>query len=59
MNDRYKFYNNYSQNIVTEHIKYIDKIRKRMPIWKQGGRIDNTIQFPKVGRNEPCPCRIR
>ena len=25
--DRYKFYNNYSQNIVTEHIKYIDKIR--------------------------------
>ena len=26
-NDKYKFYNNYSQNIVTEHIKYIDKIR--------------------------------
>ena len=25
--DRYKFYNNYSQNIITEHIKYIDKIR--------------------------------
>ena len=25
--DRYKLYNNYSQNIVTKHIKYIDKIR--------------------------------
>lgn len=54
--DRY-FDNNEFQKI--EIIKYIDKIRKRMPIWKQGGRIDNTIQFPKVGRNEPCPCRIR
>ena len=42
-----------------EIINYIDKIRKRMPIWKQGGSIDNIIQFPKVGRNEPCPCRIR
>jgi hypothetical protein len=25
--DRYKLYNNYSQNIVTKHMKYIDKIR--------------------------------
>ena len=37
-------------------IGYIDKIRKKMPIWKQGGKMDNTVQFPKVGRNEPCPC---
>jgi len=37
-------------------IGYIDKIRKKMPIWKQGGKIDNTVQFNKVGRNEPCPC---
>ena len=42
-----------------EIINYVDKIRKKMPIWKQGGRIDNIVQFSKVGRNEPCPCRIR
>lgn len=54
--DRY-FDINESQKI--EIINYIDRIRKKMPIWKQGGRIDNIIQFPKVGRNEPCPCRIR
>ena len=54
--DRYFDINEFQK---IEIIKYIDKIRKRMPIWKQGGRIDNTIQFPKVGRNEPCPCRIR
>ena len=40
-------------------IGYIDKIRKKMPIWKQGGKMDNTVQFPKVGRNEPCPCGSR
>lgn len=54
--DRY-FDINESEKI--EIINYINRIRKKMPIWKQGGRIDNTIQFPKVGRNEPCPCRIR
>ena len=35
------------------------KIRKKMPIWKQGGKMDNTVQFPKVRRNEPCPCGSR
>lgn len=40
-------------------IGYIDKIRKKMPIWKQGGKIDNTVQFNKVGRNEPCSCGSR
>lgn len=30
-----------------------------MPIWKQGGKIDNTVQFSKVGRNEACPCGSR
>ena len=38
-------------------IGYVDKIKKKMPIWKQGGKIDNIVQFTKVGRNEPCPCR--
>ena len=37
-------------------IGYVDKIRKKMPVWKQGGKIDFTEQFSKVGRNEPCPC---
>ncbi|MBQ9658096.1 MAG: SEC-C domain-containing protein, partial [Clostridia bacterium] len=37
-------------------IGYVDKIKKKMPIWKQGGKIDNIVQFTKVGRNEPCPC---
>ena len=39
-------------------IGYIDKIRKKMPIWKQGGKEDNTVQFLKVGRKKPCPCGI-
>ncbi len=26
-----------------------------MPIWKQGGKEDNTVQFLKVGRKKPCP----
>ena len=34
------------------------KIRKKMPIWKQGGKEDNTVQFLKVGRKKPCPCGI-
>ena len=29
-----------------------------MPIWKQGGKKDNTVQFLKVGRKKPCPCGI-
>lgn len=37
-------------------IGYIDKIRKKMPIWKKGGKIGSKVQFPKVGRNKPCPC---
>lgn len=39
-------------------IGYIDKIRKKMPIWKQGGKEDNTVQFLKVGRKKTCPCGI-
>ncbi len=37
-------------------IEYIDKIRTRMPIWKQGGKINDNVQVSKVGRNELCPC---
>lgn len=37
-------------------INYIDKVRKKMPVWKNGGKIDNENQFTKVGRNDPCPC---
>lgn len=37
-------------------INYIDKVRKKMPVWKNGGKIDNENQFTKVGRNEQCPC---
>ena len=29
---------------------------KKMPVWKNGGKIDNENQFTKVGRNEQCPC---
>ena len=39
-------------------IGYIDKIRKKITIWKQGGKEDNTVQFFKVGRKKPCPCGI-
>ena len=52
--DRYFEIDDIEKQII---IGYVDKIRKKMPIWKQGGKIDNTIQFPKVGRNELCPCR--
>ena len=51
--DRYFEIDDLEKQII---IGYIDKIRKKMPIWKQGGKIDNTVQLPKVGRNEPCPC---
>lgn len=34
----------------------VDKIRKKFPVWKLGGKIDNIVTFPKVGRNAPCPC---
>lgn len=37
-------------------INYIDKVKKKMPVWKNGGKIDNENQFTKVGRNEQCPC---
>lgn len=51
--DRYFEIDDMEKQII---IGYVDKIRKKMPIWKKGGKIDNTIQFVKVGRNEPCPC---
>lgn len=51
--DRYFEIDDLEKQII---IGYIDKIRKKMPIWKQGGKIDNTVQLPKTGRNEPCPC---
>lgn len=51
--DRYFEIDDLEKQII---IGYIDKIRKKMPIWKKGGNIENTIQLPKVGRNEPCPC---
>lgn len=54
--DRYFEIDNLEKQVI---IGYIDKIRKKMPIWKQGGKIDNTVQFNKVGRNEPCPCGSR
>ena len=51
--DRYLEANEIQKQII---IGYIDKIRKYMPIWKQGGKINNVVQFGKVGRNNPCPC---
>ena len=35
---------------------YIDKIRKKFPVWKLEGKIDNIVTFPKIGRNNLCPC---
>ena len=37
-------------------INYIENIRKKMPIWKLGGKIINESRLLKVGRNDPCPC---
>lgn len=54
--DRYFEIDDLEKQII---IGYIDKIRKKMPIWKQGGKIDNTVQISKVGRNELCPCGSR
>ena len=51
--DRYFDIDDFEKQII---IGYVDKIRKKMPVWKQGGKIDFTEQFSKVGRNEPCPC---
>ena len=51
--DRYFEIDNLEKQII---IGYVDKIKKKMPIWKQGGKIENTVQFLKVGRNELCPC---
>ena len=39
--------------------EYVDKIRKKFPVWKLGGKIDNIVTFPKVGRNAQCPCGNR
>lgn len=39
-----------------EIIKYIEKIKNKMPIWKEGGKIKEKTDIPKVGRNEKCPC---
>lgn len=54
--DRYFEINNTEKQVI---IEYIDRIKKRMPIWKQGGKIDNEVQFFKIGRNEPCICGSR
>ena len=38
-------------------IRYVDKIKNKMPVWKDGGRIYiEEDKIPKVGRNEKCPC---
>lgn len=51
--DRYFEIDNFEKQ---EIIKYIDRIRKKMPIWKQGGKIVDTDKVIKIGRNEPCSC---
>lgn len=51
--DRYFEINDFQKQQI---INYIDKIRKKMPIWKQGGKIEKNIEFGKIGRNELCPC---
>ncbi|MBQ3408519.1 MAG: SEC-C domain-containing protein [Clostridia bacterium] len=45
-----------NENQKEEIIQYIDKIRKKMPLWKKGGKIKLDITKEKVGRNELCPC---
>jgi len=38
-------------------IRYVDKIKNNMPIWKEGGRINiEEDKIKKVERNEKCPC---
>ena len=38
-------------------IRYVDKIKNNMPIWKEGGKINvEEDKLPKVERNEKCPC---
>ena len=54
--DRYFEINDLEKQVI---ISYVDKIRKKMPVWKQGGKIDDIVQISKVGRNENCPCGSR
>lgn len=54
--DRYFEIDDMEKHVI---IGYVDKIRKKMPVWKEGGRIEGFDQVPKVGRNELCPCRKR
>ena len=37
-------------------ISYVEKIRTKMPNWKNGGKIEIKKEDIKVGRNEKCPC---
>lgn len=34
----------------------VEKIKDKMPVWKEGGQIIERAKIPKVGRNELCPC---
>ena len=40
----------------TTIIMYLEGIRKKMPSWKHGGKILESTQIKKVGRNQLCPC---
>ena len=51
--ERYFEIDDIEKNII---VGYLEKIRSKMPIWKQGGKINTEIADKKVGRNELCPC---
>ena len=51
--ERYFEIDDIEKNIM---IGYIEKIRSKMPIWMQGGKINIEMADKKVGRNELCPC---
>lgn len=51
--DRYFEIDDFEKQVI---IGYINKIREKMPVWKNGGKINKKNQIIKVGRNEPCPC---
>ena len=40
-------------------ISYVEKIRTKMPNWKNGGNIETNKEEIKIGRNQKCPCRKR
>ena len=40
-------------------ISYVEKIRTKMPNWKNGGKIETNKEEIKIGRNQKCPCRKR